>query len=134
MSKAITEKPEDRPAPAPGEWKPSREAAPSLMRDEEPRLARAIGIIGLFFIGLAVAALLLKLAGFRSGWIGTGWSIFFVVGGLVALLFHAVSDKEQQIRRVYAVFGLLWLLLGVILCLIALRGSPMQFFGSGFAC
>src|SRR5947209_4616406 len=134
MSKAITERPDDRPAPATDEWKPSREAAPSLMREDEPRLARAVGIIGLFFIGLAVAAQLLSLAGFRSGWIGPGWSSFFVAGGLVALLFHAACDREQQIRRVYGAFGLLWLLAGVILSLIALKTSPLLFFGSGFAC
>src|SRR3954454_9453320 len=114
MSKAITDRPDDRPTPTPGEWKPFREAAPSMMREDEPRLARAIGVIGLFFIGLAVDAQLLSLAGVRSGWIGPGWSSFFVAGGLVALLFHAACDREQQIRRVYGAFGLLWLVAGVI--------------------
>src|SRR6266403_1478939 len=72
MSKAITERPDDRPTPAPGEWRPARESAPSVLREDEPRVARGVGILGLFFIGLAVAAMLLRLAGFRSGWIGPG--------------------------------------------------------------
>lgn len=107
-SKAITEKPE--PEARPGHRDVAREWAPSVMAAEEPTVARWIGGFGLTFwlVGTATLAINLLVTGWAPRIGVTGGMLFFIVG-LVGMLYHAARDGDLQIRRAYAIFGLLWL-------------------------
>ena len=45
------------------------------MREDVPTLARVVGIIGLFFLGLAIIAMVMRASGVKSGWIGPGLGV-----------------------------------------------------------
>jgi ABC-type transport system involved in multi-copper enzyme maturation permease subunit len=111
-SKAIKEKPEPG---APLGWKPQPEAAPSVMLEDEPRLFRLIGFIGLLFLTVGGLALVLYLTTAASRLVGPVLGSCFTVIGLACLLFHAARDADMQIRRTYLVFGLAWVLFGIVM-------------------
>jgi hypothetical protein len=132
MSKAITERPEAG-APA-GGWRPLREAAPSVMREEEPTAARVVGFIGLMLVALGGVALLLNAVGWASR-IGTGPGSFLAIAGLACLLFHAARDADLQIRRTYGVIGLLWLVAAITVTVWPVGGRVgVLFLPWGFIC
>jgi ABC-type transport system involved in multi-copper enzyme maturation permease subunit len=136
MSKAITEEPQDR-TEALHSHLPA-ELAPSIIREEEPQLARTIGLCSVVLA--LVGADLLCWSVFQVSiirWLFRGWlnlrnvavptggpplgflgsalaSVFFVCG-LAGMLFHASMEKELQLRRLYGLLGALWLVLGVVL-------------------
>jgi ABC-type transport system involved in multi-copper enzyme maturation permease subunit len=114
-SKAITERQEDRPGP-PGGW-PGGEAAPSVLREDQPGLPRTLGMIGAALVIFGGMALGFNLLG-RPVRVGTGWATLFLTAGIVGLLFHALFDRDVQFRRLYMAFGFATLLLGAILCLV----------------
>src|SRR5437588_4439669 len=128
-SKAVTDKPENQPLP--GDWRPFQEAAPSVMREDVPTLARVVGIVGLFFFGLAIIAMVMRASGVKSGWIGPGLGVLFSVLGLVMMALHAAADKEQQVRRLYGAFGFLWLVVGIVLPFLPVGGTVGSLFGPG---
>jgi ABC-2 type transport system permease protein len=138
MSNAITEEREERAA---ARAALGAELAPSVLREDEPQLARTIGLIAvvltLFGADLLCWAIwnksvirwlwwgvlnLSKAAVPTSGpalsafgnILGTG---FFIVG-LGGLLYHGFMEKDAQLRRSYGVLGVLWLVLGIF-CLVA---------------
>lgn len=94
------------------DWQAAPEKAPSTMRQDEPWLARWIGLVGLGAITLGGVALIADAAG-RAGLIGPSWGTMILVAGLGALLYHAVSDSDVQVRRTYLIFGLAWLVVGL---------------------
>src|SRR5581483_11353791 len=100
MSKAITEKQEDRG--------PSRrweaETAPSVVREDEPTIARTFGLIGASFVIFGGLALLLNLWG-KTERVGIGLSSIILAFGIVGLLSHAAYDRDLQIRRIYWALG-----------------------------
>lgn len=104
-------------------WRSPREQAPSEMRADEPLLPQIVGMIGLMLLVLGAVALLVR-AGGRSPFIGQGMAILSVVAGLAAMLFHAALDKEQQVRRLYGMFGLLLLAGGLLVSLVPLKEQP----------
>jgi ABC-2 type transport system permease protein len=136
-SKSITEELQDRPERAPGP--PRGEIAPSVIREEEPQLARTIGLCSLV-VALVGADLLCwsvfhvslirwlfwhwlnlrhiavdQTRGPLLGFWGTALATIFFVFGLGGMLFHATMETEQQLRRLYAVLGALWLAGGAVL-------------------
>lgn len=135
MSKAITEERQDR-TPRPDEL--PREVAPSVIREEEPQLARTVGLCCLV-LTLVGADLLCWLVFQRSlirwlfghwlhlrnlpvgpegpgiGFLGSLLGIVFFLFGLGGLLFHASVERDLQLRRVYGALGTLWLVLGAVL-------------------
>jgi ABC-2 type transport system permease protein len=135
MSKAITEERQDR-TPRLGEL--PREVAPSVIREEEPQLARTIGtcclvltLVGadllcwlffqrslirwLFWQWLHLRNLPVPTEGPPIGFLGTLLASLFFVVGLGGLLFHASVERDLQLRRIYGVLGALWLVLGAVL-------------------
>ncbi|HJT79344.1 MAG TPA: ABC transporter permease [Gemmataceae bacterium] len=113
---------------------PARELAPSILREDEPSAVRLLGMFGLVF-ALVGADLLLWAVFHRSalhglygllaraggktapeglGTLGTLMGTVFFAGGLVAMLLHSALEKEAQLRRVYGLFGVVWLVLGVL--------------------
>jgi ABC-2 type transport system permease protein len=138
MSNAITEEREERAAArAPlGE-----ELAPSILREDEPQLARTIGLVAvvltLFGADLLCWAIwnksvirwlwwnLLNLSktpvptsGPTLSAFGTILGTVFFIVGLGGLLYHGGMEKDVQLRRCYGVLGALWLVLGIF-CLVA---------------
>src|SRR5262245_23567973 len=110
MSKAITEKTDDSPAP-PLRWQAAAERAPSAFEDQAPVTSRWVGACALALIVLGGVSLLTLTWG-KGSFIPPWMAILFVAAGLGGLLFHAASDAELQIRRAYMGFGFLWLALG----------------------
>ncbi|HMC64788.1 MAG TPA: ABC transporter permease [Gemmataceae bacterium] len=145
-TKAIKEKP-DKEHKAES-WAPAREVAPSIVREDEPTLARWVGVIGLslFVFGTAILCFNIIKGTPRLGPFNfyPGWGIFFTVNGLAALLFHAAQDRDFQIRRTYWIFGLACLA-GALLAITLpvkeslFKGNPIaavevRFLKFGFPC
>ncbi len=128
-NEAITEKPrasrENHPHP--------REMAPSILREEEQRFPRIVGTIGLGLVLLGIMALVRFAMGGKA-LIGPGWGSFFLVIGVLGLLFHACSDRDMQVRRTYGVFGFLMLAAGAVLSLVSYNGEVGGLFWLGFLC
>jgi ABC-2 type transport system permease protein len=126
MSKAITEKHDDQGG---RRWEPAVETAPSVVRADEPTIARTIGLIGAC---CAIFGLLAWLINPER--LGYGRSISFLSFGIVGLLSHAVYDRDLQIRRIYWALGLFLLGGGVFLCLVPWDGPVGVLFFNGYPC
>src|SRR5262249_19252888 len=50
--------------------------------------------------------------------VNAGWALVLMVVGLGGLLYHAAFDREVMFRRLYLVFAIALMLVGVVLCLI----------------
>jgi ABC-type transport system involved in multi-copper enzyme maturation permease subunit len=120
MSKGITEKPEFR-APLP-EWKPAHETAPSVMRDDQDSVARMLGLTGLCFVVIGAGIILLA----RIARVNPAVGVVAVVLGGALLLFHASRDADRQIRRTYGIKGYLWLVLGLLVLALPIRGWTLE--------
>jgi ABC-type transport system involved in multi-copper enzyme maturation permease subunit len=126
-SKAAIEEQATQSAPSRG-FRHLRETAPSVVRGDDPTIARWLGLLGLMLITLGCIALTMTALGHAS-WIGPIWGSFFSITGLALLLFHAALDREIQVRRSYGLLGYLWLAAAVLVTVLPLRGqSPGAFF------
>jgi ABC-2 type transport system permease protein len=114
-------------------WRAPREQAPSEMRADEPLLAQIIGMVGLMLLVLGSVALVFRGLG-RATFISQGLALVAFVIGLGAMLFHAARDKEQQVRRLYGLFGLLLIAAGVVVSVLKTQAGPAGtlFFPYGF--
>jgi len=128
-SKGITETRDDR-SPA-GGWQAPGESAPSLIRQEEPGFARGVGLLGVFLLVVGALVLILGLRGNPFWTRYMGFSVLGLVLGTICLLFHAVSEKEQQLRRLYGLLGALCLVAGVVFMVLPLRGISSAWFFYG---
>jgi ABC-type transport system involved in multi-copper enzyme maturation permease subunit len=125
--KAITEKAESADF-----WRPAREIAPSVMRAEDPTVARWLGLSGLLLVTIGSVALVATALG-RGSWIGPIGGSLCGVSGLALLLFHATVDAELQVRRTYGVLGYLWLVAAIVITVLPINGpSGAMFFPYGF--
>ena len=89
------------------------ETAPSTMLAEGPTFARAVGFAGLFFLVLGgVVVISTRVLGPR--WVPEGFGFLSAALGLALMLYHAVTDSEQEIRRMYGGFAAFWLLVAVV--------------------
>jgi hypothetical protein len=133
MSKALTDKEGHRPLPP--DWGPE-ETAPSVVREDEPTLARTVGGLGAFLIVVGAVSLVRALAAGATGrppLLGVGWAVLFLVTGLGGLLFHAAFDRDVQFRRVYGAFAALCLAVGIFLCFLP-HPKMGALFRPGFLC
>jgi hypothetical protein len=143
MSKAITEERDDRTA---ARSALPDELAPSILRDEEPQLARTIGLCSALLV-LIGADLLCWAVFHRSGlrwlwgfWLGlrrisvpeggppisalaTLLATISFVSGLGGLLYHATTERGLALRRGYGALGFLWLAVGTVLVVGSLSGG-----------
>lgn len=79
---------------------PPVETAPSAVVAEGPMFARLVGFIGLFLLVLgAVVVITTRAVGPR--WLPESFGFLFAGAGLALMLYHAVSDGEQEVRRMY---------------------------------
>jgi ABC-2 type transport system permease protein len=130
MSKAITEKTVEPSAPA---WHSGQEMAPSILRQDEPTLARTAAGIGVAVAAVGALAMVLTRLG-RTVFISGGLDLLFLVLGVAAVLYHASQEKELQLRRLYWVVGLLLLVASGVLWLASLSESYRGLFLLGSAC
>jgi ABC-2 type transport system permease protein len=63
-----------------------------------------------------------------TAYIGYGWATFCVLLGLGGLLYHAVSDRDMQVRRTYMALGYAFLGVGVLLSFLALTAQYRSMF------
>jgi ABC-type transport system involved in multi-copper enzyme maturation permease subunit len=107
------------PADVPAPFYPATpgESAPSAILSDVPTLTRLIGVVGLFLtvLGLVVVATT-RLVGPRIVPETLGFVCLCV--GLIALLYHSVTDNEQDIRRMYGLAAGCLLVLAVAFGLI----------------
>jgi ABC-type transport system involved in multi-copper enzyme maturation permease subunit len=120
-TKASTES-KDEAYPA-GGWGQAQETAPSQVREDEPKLARWLATVGFMAVVLGGVALWASATGYRT-LLGPGLGVLFVAAGLGCLLFHAAQDRDLQVRRIYAVVGLLFLAAGGLLAALPTRTGP----------
>ncbi|QJW96966.1 ABC transporter permease [Frigoriglobus tundricola] len=93
------------------------ETAPSAILAEGAALARLVGFIGLFLLVLgAVVVITTRAVGPR--WVSEGWGFVFAGFGLALMFYHAVSDSEQEVRRMYGGLAAGFLVLAVAAALI----------------
>lgn len=85
------------------------ETAPSAVVAQAPTFTRMVGLagVGMFVLGAAVV-IATKAVGPR--WFPEGWGYLFAAFGTALMLYHAVRDDEPEVRRLYGMFGGLWLL------------------------
>jgi ABC-type transport system involved in multi-copper enzyme maturation permease subunit len=131
-SKLITEAPESQSAP--NGWRIARETAPSFLREDEPQVARWIGLVGLMLVTLGSMAVFASAANIASR-INPALGGLFLIVGVACLLFHAARDAEPQVRWLYRIIGYMWLAVGVVVTLLPFKGQPgTLFLPYGYVC
>jgi ABC-2 type transport system permease protein len=96
---------------------PPLETAPSATLDQGPSFARGVAFVGLFLFVLGLMVVVsTRVLGPR--WVPEGWGFILTAFGLVLMLYHAVSDGQQDIRRTYGGFALLWLVAAIFFALV----------------
>ncbi len=129
-SKAITQSPETRPGSS---WRNQADTGPSMIRRDDPKFARGVGVAAAAAIVFGGMAMALQASG-RVTPLGIGWAVFLLTIGIAGLLFHAAFDGDVQIRRVYMAFGYMCLVLGGFLMVVPYNKQPGALFGQGFMC
>ncbi len=95
-----------------GERGGAGELAPSETRAETLFLTRVVcGFGGLFLFTLGVASVI--AARYEYGLLGANWGYLSAFVGLGLLFVHSVRDTDPEVRRVYGLAGVLFLLLAV---------------------
>src|SRR5438552_2719535 len=96
-------------------WESVPEQAPSIMREDQPTVARVLAMVGAFLILLGlvpIAAPIMKLA---TPVIGMWTSFFSMSLGVCLVLFHSFVDGDRVFRRLYAGAGLFALVVALLL-------------------
>ncbi len=102
------------------------EAPPSPMVVEGPSLPRMLGFVGLFLFVLGAVAVIANRATENSRLISESFGLFAAAVGLAFQFYHAFSDAEVEVRRLYGLFALAWLIFGLAAALV-----PGPVFASG---
>jgi ABC-2 type transport system permease protein len=129
-TKTITDKQRDDRLPP--SWQSSPESGPSVVKEDEPTLARTFGMFGAALVIFGSVALWSNTYMNRPVRVGPGWASMALVLGLLCLLFHAAFDRDVQFRRLYAGFGYALLALGAFCCLLPYPKAMGDQFGLGF--
>lgn len=112
---------------APADQPPADPTAPSAVVAEGTGFTRVVGFLGLFLAVLgAVVIITTRAVGPR--WVSEGYGFVSAGLGLALMLFHAISDGEQEVRRMYGGLAALMLVLAVAFGLV-----PGPFGGPGKA-
>jgi ABC-type transport system involved in multi-copper enzyme maturation permease subunit len=122
------------PRPPLPEFSAAREAAPSILREDEPNFARILGMAGLFFLIIGIAVMVTVSLG-KVSRINPSLGAVSLIFGVACLLFHASRDTDISIRRTYGLFGYACLLIGILVVAIPIRNLPIadRFLPWGFS-
>lgn len=132
MSEAIKKDPKDNKSSK--EWAAHIEKAPSQIREDEPTVARTIGMIGMLFLvmgGLGRFGKWVNLFGLGSRLNPITMTVMIILG-VIGLLTHAAFEKDLQIRRIYWGKGLALIGLGALCALIRLFTGEEAWFAVGY--
>jgi ABC-2 type transport system permease protein len=129
MSKAITQQPGGRA----GNWQQPEHAGPSVLRTDDPSVARIIGMIGAGVVIFSGMLLLLNRTG-RITPFFVGVATLGLAGGVACLLFHAAFDWDVQFRRLYMIFGYAALAVGIFLAVLPYPQQMGDLFWAAFLC
>jgi ABC-2 type transport system permease protein len=98
----------------PDKTAPSAETAPSALVVEGPAVIRMIGFVGLFLLVLGAVVIIATRVTGKERLISEELGFMAAALGLALMLYHAMSDGEQEIRRMFGGFALFWILLAVV--------------------
>jgi ABC-type transport system involved in multi-copper enzyme maturation permease subunit len=104
-------------APALGPAAPA-ETAPSAIVAEGPLFARIIGFLGLFLTVLGVVVVATTRATGTPRMVPEWIGLLSTAFGLVLMLCHAISDREQEIRRMYGIVAAALLVLAIVMAIL----------------
>jgi ABC-type transport system involved in multi-copper enzyme maturation permease subunit len=94
------------------------ETAPSPMLEEGPSLPRTVGFTGLFLFVLGTVSVVANRATETPRLISESLGFFALAVGLCLMFYHAITDSNIEIRRLYGLFALLILLYALAVSLI----------------
>jgi ABC-2 type transport system permease protein len=103
-------------------WQSMPEQAPSVLRADQPTVARVLAMVGVMLTAVGFLALIAP----NMGWsyvVGPGWGAFLLSIGLVLIIYHAFVDKDLQFRRAYMAAGLFLAAVGVLLHVLPAGGG-----------
>jgi ABC-type transport system involved in multi-copper enzyme maturation permease subunit len=102
------------------------ETAPSPMLEEGPRLPRLLGFTGLFLFVLGTVAVIANRATETPRLISESQGFFGLAIGLALMFYHAITDGDREVRRLYGMFAL-----GLIFYALAITLIPGPVFAQG---
>lgn len=103
-------------------WQSIPEKAPSVMREDQPTVARLLAMGGVMLTAVGILANVAPGMG-QNYVVGPGWGTFFLSIGLVLILYHAFVDRDLQFRRIFMGTALVLGGLGVLLRILPLGGG-----------
>jgi ABC-2 type transport system permease protein len=110
------------------------ETAPSVLRADQPTIARAVATVSILSASVGAFALVLAAMG-RAALIGPTVGVFLLALGLAGLLYHAASETDIQYRRIYGVVGAALLAAGILFRLLPFHGEVgLLFLPAGVPC
>jgi ABC-2 type transport system permease protein len=121
-SNLVTTEQQDRPPDGPNLGAPMPEVAPSTLREDDLSMPRTLGMAGAVLVFASTIALIARMSSEAGTLLGikvnAGWALLLMMLGLCGLLYHAAFDREVMFRRLYLLFAIALVLVGVVLCLI----------------
>src|SRR4051794_26830962 len=96
-------------------WQHVPDQAPSIVRQEQPTVARILALIGLFLILLGLVPVLAPLLRMERTLIEAPTGFFLITSGLMLVLVHAFIDRDRIFRRMYAYLGLAFIGMAILL-------------------
>jgi ABC-type transport system involved in multi-copper enzyme maturation permease subunit len=98
-------------------WHATRETAPSVIREDNPTFARVVGLAGLISVTLGAAVFVASARSVEiiTRWFGPVSGGSLVIIGVVCLLFHALTERDEQVRRIYGIVGFVCIGVGVLI-------------------
>jgi ABC-2 type transport system permease protein len=103
------------------------ERAPSIVREDQPVVARFLGLVGVFLLAVGAIAIVVPVFQWRYI-IGPTWGLVFATTGLALILFHAFADHDVQFRRLYGFAALLLIVAGAVLRILPNRAGMGAWF------
>ena len=94
------------------------ETAPSGTRIEGPAFARIVGFLGLFLLVLGAVVVVATRATGQARIVPEGWGFLLAGVGIALMLYHAITDGEQEVRRMYGMLAATFLVLALAAALL----------------
>ncbi|MBP3957283.1 ABC transporter permease [Gemmata sp. G18] len=90
------------------------ETAPSAIKFEGPAFARVVGFLGLFLLVLGAVVVVATRATGQARIVPESWGFLLAGVGIALMLYHAIIDGEQEIRRMYGMLFVAFLALALV--------------------
>ncbi|MDW8243185.1 MAG: ABC transporter permease [Thermogemmata sp.] len=105
---------------------PYTETPPSLVLEEGPNLPRLLGFAGLFLFILGSVAVIANRATETPRLISENMGFLGLAAGLVLMFYHAITDNDNEVRRLYGLFAV-----GLLFYALAISLIPGPIFSAG---